>query len=70
MRLFDRRSQLQRLLDDTPLDLPSGIRSGLASLPSSKAAKAGVLAVGGVAGLTAASARISSLRTERATDDS
>jgi len=70
MRLFDRRSRLQRLLDDTPLDLPSGIRSGLAKLPSSKAGRTGLIAVGGVAGLTAASARISSLRTEGATDDS
>ena len=70
MRLFDRRSRLERLLDDAPFDVPSGVRSGLANLPSSKAAKAGLITVGGVAGLTAASARISSLRTEGATDDS
>ena len=62
MRLFDRRSRLQRLLDDTPLDLPKGTRSGLANVPSSKAAKAGLIAVGGVVGLTAASAGVSSLR--------
>lgn len=62
MRLFDRRSRLQRLLDNTPLNRPSGIRSGMANLPSSKATKTGLIAVGGVAGLTAASARISSLR--------
>ena len=62
MRLFDRRSRLQRLLDDAPLNWPSGSRSGLANLPSSKATKTGLIAVGGVAGLTAASARISSLR--------
>lgn len=61
MRLFDRRSRLQRLLDDTPLDLPKGTRSDLANVPSSRAAKAGLIAVG-VAGLTAASAGVSSLR--------
>jgi hypothetical protein len=70
MRLFDRRNRLQRLLDNTPFDVSSGIRSGLANLPSSKTAKAGLIAVGGVAGLTAASARISSLRSEGAPDDS
>lgn len=72
MRLFDRRSRLQRLLDDTPLDLPRGITSGLANVPSSKAAKAGLIAAGGVAGLTAANAGISSLRrsSEGATDNS
>ena len=62
MRLFDRRSRLERLLDNTPLDVPSGITSGLPNVPSSKATKAGVIAVGGLAVLTAASARISSVR--------
>jgi hypothetical protein len=62
MRPFDRRSRLERLLDNTPLDVPSGISSGLANVPSSKAAKAGLIAAAGVAVLTAASARISSLR--------
>jgi len=70
MRLFDRRSRLQRLLDNTQFDVPSAVRLGLANLPSSKATKAGLIAVGGVAGLTAASARISSRRSEGATDDS
>ena len=65
MRLFDRRSRLERLLDNTPLDVPSGITSGLANVPSSKATKAGLIAVSGVAVLTAASARISSLRRRR-----
>jgi hypothetical protein len=51
VRMFDRRSRLERLLDEPPLDLPS-----------SKVTKAGLIAVGGVAALTAASARISSLR--------
>ena len=65
MRLFDRRSRLQRLFDNTPLDVSSGSRSGLGNLPSPKAAKAGLIAAGGVAGLTAASAGISSLRRRR-----
>jgi hypothetical protein len=71
MRLLNRRSRLQRLLDNTPLDVPNGIRSGLANAPvlSSKAMKACLIAVG-VTGLTAASARISALRREGATDDS
>jgi hypothetical protein len=56
MRLFDRRSRLERLVDDT------GIRSALDNVPASKATKAGVIAAAGVAALTAASARISSLR--------
>lgn len=72
MRLFDRRSRMQRLLDATPLDLPRGITSGLANVLSSKAAKAGLIATGGAAGLTAANAGISSLRrrSEGATDNS
>jgi hypothetical protein len=90
MRLLNRKSQLQRLLDtltdslDAPsgmrLGLPSGIRSGLPnrikldlpSVDSGKALKAGLIAAGGLAGLTAGSAGISSLRrrTEGARDDS
>jgi hypothetical protein len=71
MELFDRRSRRQRLLD-TALDLPNGIRSGVAKASSSKATKASLLAVAGAAGVTAASARISSYRrrSEAATDDS
>jgi hypothetical protein len=56
MRLIDRRSRLQRLVEDT------GVKSALENVPSSKAAKAGVIAAAGIAGLTAVSARISSLR--------
>jgi hypothetical protein len=72
MRPFDRKSRPQQLLDKAPdlPDLPSGIKSGLENLRSSKAAKAGLIAAGGVAGLTAASARISSRRKEGETDDS
>jgi hypothetical protein len=56
MRLLDRRSRVERLLDNAPLDVPS-----------SKATKAGLIAVGGAVVLTAASARISSLRRRRET---
>jgi hypothetical protein len=66
MRLIDRRSRLQRLVEDT------GVKSALENVPSSKAAKAGLIAAAGIAGLTAVSARISSLRHrgEDETDDS
>jgi hypothetical protein len=50
MRVFDKRTRLQRLVDSAP------------STPASKAAKAGVIAVTGVGGLIAASAGISSRR--------
>jgi len=84
MRLFTRKSQLHRLLDavtDT-LDPPRGNRFGLPGIGSGrtlkparpdkdKAVKAGLIA-GGLAGLTAGSAGISSLRRrkEGARDDS
>ena len=74
MRLFNRKSQLQRLLENVndSLDALSGIKietpagSGpakalKAALPKDKARKAGWIA-GGLAGLTAGSAGISSLR--------
>jgi hypothetical protein len=84
LRLFNRKSQLQRLLDtvsDTldpssglKLGVPGGLGSGKslkAALPTDKAVKAGLIA-GGLAGLTAGSAGISSLRRrkEGARDDS
>jgi hypothetical protein len=85
MRLFNRKSQLQRLLENVndSLDALSGIKfdtpSGgggaakalKAALPKDKARKAGWIA-GGLAGLTAGSAGISSLRRrqEGARDDS
>ncbi len=69
---FTKKSKARQLLDkvSSPRDLSSGLRSGLPSeikpgLPASGAGKAltaGVIAVGGLAGLTAASAGISSLR--------
>jgi hypothetical protein len=74
VRLFNRKSQLQRLLEtvNDSLDTASGIRSSLPggigsgktlkdAVPRDKAVKAGVIA-GGLAALTAGSAGISSLR--------
>jgi hypothetical protein len=68
MRLIDRRSRVQRLVEDTG----TGVKSALENVPSSKAAKAGLAAAAGIAGLTAVSARISSRRHggEDETDDS
>lgn len=52
---FRRKSRLQRLLDSVKqIDLPE--------LPSDKAKRAGLIAAGGLTGLTAGSAGISSLR--------
>jgi hypothetical protein len=77
MRLFNRKSQLQRLLENVndsldalsgiKFDPPSGDGAGKAlkaALPKDKARKAGWIA-GGLAGLTAGSAGISSLRRRR-----
>ncbi len=80
MKLPTKKSRLQRLVKTVnPVDrqsrskfsLPSvGSGNGLAALSQDKAVKAGLIA-GGLAGLTAASAGISSLRrTGRAKDGS
>jgi hypothetical protein len=75
MKLFTRKTRLQRLLETATdalepssgirkLSLPGGVGSDRALKPAvlkDKAAKAGLIA-GGVAGLTAGSAGISSLR--------
>jgi hypothetical protein len=53
MRPFSRKSRLQRLR-----------KSGMPEVGSDKALKTGVIAAGGLAALTAASAGISSLRRE------
>jgi hypothetical protein len=58
MRLFHRKSQQERLLESVS-DSLDGLSDGLAK---SKARKAGLIAAVGFAGLTAASAGISSLR--------
>jgi hypothetical protein len=65
MRPFKRKSRLQRLLTTVKnVDLPGR--------PSDKAVRAGLIAAGGLTGLTAGSAGISSLRrhSEEAGDDS
>jgi hypothetical protein len=65
MRPFKRKSRLQRLLTTVKnVDLPGR--------PSDKAVRAGLIAAGGLTGLTAGSAGISSLRRriEEAGDDS
>ena len=61
VRPFKRKSRLQRMLENVPgsVDVPDAVKS---NLPSTKPAKAGLIAAGGLAGLTAASAHISSLR--------
>lgn len=71
MRLLNRKSRPQRLLE-TVKNMPSGIKSGLPDVGSGKAMKAGLIAAGGLVGLTAGSAGISSLRrhSEGASDDS
>ena len=82
MRLFNRKSKFERLLETvndsleavTGVAAAGGAGSGRAlkdALPKDKARKAGLIA-GGVAGLTAGSAGISSLRRrlEGARDDS
>ena len=65
MRLFNRKSQLQRLLETVGDSLDasmSGIKSRLPSGDSTKTLKAGLIAAGSLAGLTAGSAGISSLK--------
>jgi hypothetical protein len=73
MGILNRKSQLQRVLDSVgdSLDVPSGVKK-LPSGGSGKAVKGGLIAAGGLAALTAASAGISSLRRQRegAGDDS
>jgi hypothetical protein len=66
MGLLNRKSRLQRLLAtvNDSLDLPSRVKS-LPDMGSSTAVKAGLMAAGGLAGLTAGSAGISSLRRRR-----
>lgn len=73
MRIFKRKSRLQKLLATVEDSLaPLGKRIGLPGRPSDKTVKAGLIAAGGLTGLTAGSAGISSLRrrSEEAEDDS
>jgi hypothetical protein len=61
MRPFKKKTRLQRFIGSVNdgVDMPNGIKS---AVPSGKLTKAGLIAAGGLAGLTAASAGISSLR--------
>ena len=64
MRILNRKTPLQRFLDSVndTLDVPDGLKFDLPGGSSGRALKAGLLAFGGLAGLTAGSAGISSLR--------
>ena len=65
MQLWNRKSGLEQLLEtvnDSLDDVSGGIKSGLPSVGAGRAATTGLIAAGGLAGLTAASAGISSLR--------
>ena len=64
MKLPNRKSKLQRLLETAgdAHNVPRGVRSSLPDLGSGKALKTGSIAAGGLAGLAAGSAGISSLR--------
>ena len=63
MRPLSRKTRLQRLRKtvNNSLEMPS-IKSAMPRVGSGKAAKAGLIAAGGLAALTAGSAGISSLR--------
>jgi hypothetical protein len=73
-RLFRRKSPLQRFVDTVSdqLDAASGVKPDLREVSSRKPVKTGLIAAGSVAGLTAGSAAISSLRhrSDRGRDDS
>ena len=74
MRIFKRKSPVERLLDTVTdsLDALDSVKPNLPGDGSSKAVKASLLTAGGLAGLTAVSAGISSLRrrSEGADDES
>jgi hypothetical protein len=61
---FRRKSTLQRLLDTVgdSLDKATDVKPNLPDVDSGQARKAGLIAAGSLAGLTAGSAAISSLR--------
>jgi len=73
-RPFSRKSTLQRVLDtlSDQLDVTGVVKPDLPDVSSRKTVKTGLIAAGSVAGLTAASAGISSLRNriDRGRDDS
>jgi hypothetical protein len=61
---FKRKSALQRFFDaaSDQLEAATDVKPDLSAMRSRKGVKTGLIAAGGVAGLTAASAAISSLR--------
>jgi hypothetical protein len=73
-RLFTRKSTLQRFVDSVSdqLEAATGVSPDLRDVSSRKPVKTGLIAAGGLAGLTAGSAVISSLRhrVDRGRDDS
>jgi hypothetical protein len=73
-RPFSRKSTLQRVLDTLgdQFQAASAVKPDLPDVSSRKTVKTGLIAAGSVAGLTAASAGISSLRNriDRGRDDS
>jgi hypothetical protein len=73
-RPFKRKSTLQRVVDTVTgqLDAASGVTPDLSALGSRKAVKTGLIAAGSLAGLTAGSTAVSSLRhrIDRERDDS
>jgi hypothetical protein len=62
MRLFNRKSQLQRFLETVNDSLDTTSWRSVELPGSAKGLKTGLIAAGGIAGLTAASAGISSIR--------
>ena len=62
MGLFKRKSQVQRLLETVNDTLDPSSWGSIKLGSSTKALKAGAIAAGSVAGLTAASAGVSSIR--------
>ena len=71
MRVFNRKTPMQRFLDgvNDALDVPEGLRFDLPGGGTGRALKAGLITVGGLAGLTAGSAGISSLRHRKGAGD-
>ena len=73
-RPFSRKTTLQRVLDTVgdQFQAAAGVKPDLPDVSSRKTVKTGLIAAGSVAGLTAASAGISSLRDriDRERDDS
>jgi hypothetical protein len=67
IRPLSRKSRFQRVRETVSdsLEMPSGIKSGLPEVGADKAVKTSLIAAGGLAAITAASAGVSSLRRQR-----